>query len=145
MTPSDCDRPLIVPTKEDLRKCLVTKTSLLDQNDKCVGVILSNLDITDYFIKKKTPAFKTEGKKFCLGQFFNNEYLTKREVDVLKCILLGYPLKYAGKLLSVSPRTVETHLTCIKQKMQCRTKGDIIVSAIKTGLNFTVLDSDCWV
>jgi DNA-binding CsgD family transcriptional regulator len=136
--------PVIAPTKNGIRKFLVTKTPLLDQYDKCGGIILVGLDITNYFIKNKSLAFKTEGKKFCLGKFFNNEYLTKREVDVLKCILLGYPLKYVGKLLSVSSRTVETHLTCIKQKMQCRTKGDVIVAAIKTGLNFTILDSDCW-
>lgn len=137
--------PVIAPTKKGIRKFLVTKNPLLDQCNKCCGIILVGLDITDYFIKNKSPVFKTEGRKFYLGKFFNNEYLTKREVDVLKYILLGYPLKYVGKLLSVSPRTVETHLTSIKQKMQCRTKGDVIVNAIKTGLNFTVLDSDCWI
>jgi DNA-binding NarL/FixJ family response regulator len=58
--------------------------------------------------------------------------------------LVGYTTPQIAELLNLSTRTVETHIDKIKKKLQCRTKGDIIVTAMKTGMTYSLLDDDAW-
>jgi len=55
-------------------------------------------------------------KKFLFG----NEYLTKKEVQVLKFVLLGMSMKQIACILAINPRTVETHINNLK--LSCRQK-----------------------
>ncbi|MBY0544114.1 MAG: helix-turn-helix transcriptional regulator [Gammaproteobacteria bacterium] len=69
-----------------------------------------------------------------LGKEFNNQYLTKREMEVLKCVVLGYTAKKIGQYLHISFRTVEVYIETIKLKLKCSSKGDIARITITSGL-----------
>lgn len=69
-----------------------------------------------------------------LGEAFRNEYLTKREADVLKHLSLGKTAKSVGRDLNISFRTVETYIDTIKSKLGVSSKREIIEVIIKTGL-----------
>lgn len=62
------------------------------------------------------------------------ESLTKRQIEVLKYVLLGYTAKKIALYLGISFRTVETYIEILKLKFQCGSKGELIENSIKTGL-----------
>lgn len=51
--------------------------------------------------------------------------LTKREYECLIHYVRGYTTKEIAKKLCISPRTVETHLSNVKQKTGCTTKSTL--------------------
>lgn len=112
---------------------LITKTRLFNRKDECIGIIGSHVDITGYNLVKKQDCLDKEGN-LLLGQTFGNTYLTNRETSVLKKIVQGYTAKQIGLILNISHRTVEAHTDSIKRKLQCTTKGDIIVTAVRLGI-----------
>lgn len=52
--------------------------------------------------------------------------LTRRECEVLEHLKLGKTAKETGRDIFLSPRTVETHLENLKQKMCCKTKLELM-------------------
>ena len=73
-----------------------------------------------------------------LGKQLANQYLTKRELDILKCLIQGYSAKETGLKLGISYRTVESYINSLKLKLRCNKKRELISLAIKLGL-FTLL------
>ena len=69
-----------------------------------------------------------------LGTEFGNQYLTRREFEVLKYVILGYSAKKIGNLLQISSRTVEGYVDKLKEKLGCSGRGEISFIAIKSGL-----------
>ena len=69
-----------------------------------------------------------------LGKQFQNQYITAREVDILKCLLKGYSAKETGAELSISYRTVESYINALKLKLRCNKKSELIGFGIKLGL-----------
>lgn len=69
-----------------------------------------------------------------LGKEFNNQYLTKREMEVLRCVVLGHTAKKIGQHLNISFRTAEIYIDTLKLKLKCVSKGDIARIAITSGL-----------
>lgn len=69
-----------------------------------------------------------------LGEQFDNQYLTKREIDVLKFVILGHSAKKIGHMLQISSRTVEGYIDKLKEKLRCGSKREICFIAIKSGL-----------
>lgn len=61
-------------------------------------------------------------------------YLTFREIGVFKRLLLGYTAQQIGLTLQLSPKTIESYIDTIKLKLQAKTKGEIIATAIQFGL-----------
>lgn len=59
--------------------------------------------------------------------------LTHREIDVIACLLSGKGTKSIAALLSVSPRTVETHVRNIMLKYDSNSRDEIIVVVEKAG------------
>lgn len=51
--------------------------------------------------------------------------LTKREIDVAGHILQGFTSKESGKLLGISPRSVEAHIESMKNKFACNKKIEL--------------------
>ena len=49
-----------------------------------------------------------------------------REIDVISCLLSGRTAKSIALILSLSPKTVETHVRNILQKTMCHSKEEII-------------------
>ena len=62
------------------------------------------------------------------------EILTKREIEILKLIGNGYSNTQIGKLLEISHRTVDTHRTNIRNKLNVKSLAGMIKYALKTGL-----------
>ena len=59
--------------------------------------------------------------------------LTPREIDIIACLLSGKGTKSIANLLSVSPRTVETHIRNIMLKYECNSRDEIITVVEKAG------------
>jgi len=51
---------------------------------------------------------------------------TRREVDIVSCLLSGKTAKQIAAFLSISPKTVENHVRNISLKTDCRTQAAII-------------------
>ena len=56
----------------------------------------------------------------------SNTSFTKREIDVLSCLLHNRGEKKIAEILSISHRTVETHISNIKMKLSGRSRDQII-------------------
>ncbi len=69
-----------------------------------------------------------------LGKELQNQYLTARETDILKCLLKGYSAKEAGLELGISYRTVESYINMLKLKLGYNKKSELIGLSIKLGL-----------
>lgn len=117
---------------------LVTKNQLMNKSNKCIGVIGSYVDITGYFLVKKIGCFNEVDGRF----YFGNEYFTRRELEIFKHILLGKTSKKIALNLKLSNRTVENYIETIKNKLQCSAKGDIIATAIKSGLAYLIFQDN---
>lgn len=57
--------------------------------------------------------------------------LTKREIEVLRLIALGYTSPEIGQRLSLSVRTVETHRTHIQQKLSIASRPELVRYALE--------------
>jgi two-component system response regulator NreC len=60
--------------------------------------------------------------------------LSAREAEVLRLIALGNTNTEAAELLGLSVRTVETHRGHILDKTGCRSRAELVLHAIETGL-----------
>ena len=63
----------------------------------------------------------------------NCNYLTRRESEILKFVILGYTAKRIGRELKISFRTVEKYIDSLKLKFRCNSKGELVELAIKSG------------
>jgi DNA-binding CsgD family transcriptional regulator len=76
-----------------------------------------------------------------LGENFNHQYLTEREQEILKYIVLGYTAKRAGCVLNISFRTVEAHIEKLRTKLNCASKAHIIEKIITEGLIHKIIST----
>lgn len=60
--------------------------------------------------------------------------LSERENEVLKLVALGYTNKQIADELFLSVKTVETHKSKIKEKLNIRSRSDLVRYAIQNGL-----------
>jgi DNA-binding NarL/FixJ family response regulator len=60
--------------------------------------------------------------------------LTDRQKEILHLVAEGYSAKEIANMLSISPRTVETHKYNIMQELNLKTTADLIKFAIKHNL-----------
>lgn len=60
--------------------------------------------------------------------------LTKRETDVLRLLASGLSAKEVALTLSITARTVESHIDRIRLKTRTRNRTHMVVTAIQQGL-----------
>lgn len=60
--------------------------------------------------------------------------LTHRQEEILQLLAEGHSAKEIANMLSISPRTVETHKYNMMQKLNLKTTADLIKFAIKHGI-----------
>ena len=60
--------------------------------------------------------------------------LTERELEIVRLVASGYKNKEVGHQLTISERTVKTHLTNIFQKLGVRDRVGLVMYALKHGL-----------
>lgn len=127
--------PEVSDTVNNVKDILVTENQLKDASGDCIGVIGSFSDLTGKQITPKMGHYDAVNKRYYLGDdVLDNAYLTIREIEVFKCLLLGYNAKQIGIKLGISAKTVEGYILNIKFKLQARNKGEIIATAIQFGL-----------
>lgn len=83
-----------------------------------------------YFTQVKRP-FKTDKERLIilfhtLGLLNKNEDLTDREFECLRYYCRGRTAKEIGKMLHISPRTVETYMASVKEKLEVHSRGELV-------------------
>jgi DNA-binding NarL/FixJ family response regulator len=66
--------------------------------------------------------------------------LTRRELDVIRTLMLGCSNKEIARRLVISERTVQTHLSNIFAKMQVTSRTEVVLAAINNGWLPSTLD-----
>lgn len=61
--------------------------------------------------------------------------LSMRERECVYFYINGLTAKETAKKLFISPRTVETHLEHVKQKLHCRNKSEIFKAILQKAIN----------
>ena len=69
-----------------------------------------------------------------IGSIRHENGLTERELEIVRLVASGYKNKEVGATLSISERTVKTHLTNIFQKLGVRDRVGLVMYALKHGL-----------
>jgi len=60
--------------------------------------------------------------------------LTERELEIVRLVASGYKNKEVGQTLTISERTVKTHLTNVFQKLGVRDRVGLVMYALRHGL-----------
>lgn len=68
------------------------------------------------------------------GEFDTIQLLSDREREVLTLIAKGYSNKEIGEKLTISVKTVETHKGNLMEKLQMKTRPELVAYALKKGL-----------
>ncbi len=91
--------------------------------------------------KKKTNQKKEDVNlityRIPLDGRFTGLYLTRRESECVFYAIHNHTIKKTGSFLDLSPRTIEFYLKRIREKLNCRSKKDL-VRAMK-GTSFLAL------
>lgn len=83
-------------------------------------------DLTDQFKVQDIITELSLDDHFLVEQFGSMQPLTKREAQCLSGLLKGKTNKAIAMDLELSPRTVDTHMDKIKNKLVCHSKSDIV-------------------
>lgn len=83
---------------------------------------------TEYKEKKDIHDFldKISYNKHALGGNFCGKYLSKREAECLFYFSQGRSMKEIANHIGLTPKTIETYVNNIKNKIGCHTKGELI-------------------
>jgi DNA-binding CsgD family transcriptional regulator len=125
-------------------KLLLTKKKPFYQNNQLAGTICHCMEIDSVNLQRITatliqqdkaylPKSNKHERSYTVGVLHGEKNLSPRESECLFYLLRGKTMKEIGKALSISPRTVETHLEHIKQKLGCATRGEMTDYAILNG------------
>lgn len=73
-----------------------------------------------------------------LANLLGDEYLTSRETDVLRLLILGCTAKRAAQSLGISYRTVEIYVEKLKYKFGCSSKYELLEKVLANLIEPTV-------
>lgn len=118
----------------DKQHILITKAPLFNKKGKCIGIAGSHLNLPFYENPPEPDNGFDEKGRLWLPSHLGNEYLTKKEVGVLRLILIGKTSKQIAKVLGLSYRTIEEYTEKIKRKLQCSCKYEIHAMAVEYGI-----------
>jgi len=80
--------------------------------------------VNELVFKKVHPVYEVEEKQF----------LSKRELEILRCVSEGLSSKQIAHKMRLSINTVNNHRRNMLAKIGCRTSSELIKYAIKHGL-----------
>ena len=78
------------------------------------------------------------GSKAALSIFIQGVKFTYRELEIIACLLNGRSPKTIASLLSISPRTIETHIANVIRKVGCHSRERMIDFIEKSGNAFQI-------
>lgn len=96
---------------------------------------LSDLGADFRFILQSVcvTAFREIQSKRSLNLLRENSVLTQREKEILKWTAVGRKQSEIAEILKISERTVENHLRSIRKKLEVKSTGQAIASALLKG------------
>lgn len=121
------------------------KSHLVNDEEELLGLIAYWTDITNFSLIDLSRFLvnldaKTHGKVkkqfvYTIECENSNPYrLSQRQLECLFFLLRGKSSKEIGKILNLSPRTIESYIDEIKLKMGCSIKSQVIEKAFVEGL-----------
>ena len=60
--------------------------------------------------------------------------LSEREIEILRCLILGYANKVISRRLDISEATVKVHVKAILRKLRVSNRTQAAIWAVKRGL-----------
>lgn len=120
---------------------------LITKNSMVKGVFFHATDFTNYFLKKYPSLYDLDKtfigeistpKQYILTPEASPLPLSARHQEVLSLLIRGKPMKEIAYILDISPRTVEKHISAIKEKLGCYNKSQLIEKAIDSGFLFHI-------
>jgi len=130
-----------MPTRMDGIKvlCMHKKTPFHSENGKVAGIVGVGFIIDTENYHHIPSLFACTG--FKLSDFFfegkQKEYIydkiefSKRQAQVISCLLRGYSAELTAKELTLSKRTIEFYIENLKDKLDCETKREIVNKAFE--------------
>jgi DNA-binding CsgD family transcriptional regulator len=109
---------LPIAEQEKIEKGLKLEQPVLSNDHKnttTVGKLLETFDL----------------KRYYLAGEYEGIYLTKREAQCINYLAKGNTAKQMGKILNLSPRTIEFYIENAKHKLNCHTQTELIAKAIE--------------
>ncbi len=119
-----------------IRKFETNKIKIIsneNDNKEKENRLYPNLNIVSSSLKKEFLN-SLEINKFFLINNNNEIYLTKRETECLHWCVLGKSASEIAILLNISPRTVESHLSTVKLKLNCTKQSQLVRSYHRIGI-----------
>ncbi len=106
--------------------------------NRIIPFVKPDIDLS-FFLEKKREI----GSLLTQTPLLNLSLFSNRETDCIKKLLLGKTMREAAEELFVSPRTVETHMENIKNKLGCNKKSEVITFLFKNGFAERFLSEIC--
>lgn len=111
-----------VVLKDSARQTLLLAIRTVSRGDKWVDPRMAALLERDQLGETETPSRR------------NDSGLTDREMEIVRLVASGCKNKEVGATLTISERTVKTHLTNIFQKLGVRDRVALVMYALRHGL-----------
>lgn len=129
-----------VKLKDGVHSMLITKTALRNSQDELIGIVGSAMYVDDYVVIQKKGYFSTKEQKLYLDTL-GIKRLSRRELQIFKFILHGFTDPQMASYLNISVTSIRSIIKSLKIKLQCRSKLDIICSAIKNGWTYFLTET----
>lgn len=111
-----------VVLKDSARQTLLLAVRTVSRGDTWVDPRMAALLERDQLGQPETPSHR------------NDSGLTDREMEIVRLVASGCKNKEVGATLTISERTVKTHLTNIFQKLGVRDRVALVMYALRHGL-----------
>jgi DNA-binding CsgD family transcriptional regulator len=129
--------------KGDLKILYTSKIKIMDEKSRSF-VLVSTTEIPMVAINNTLFSLMNSVKKkggvhsYQLKTNINTFKLTDKQAECLFYLLRGKGIKEIALILKRSPRTIEDHLSLLKQKFNCLTKSQLIEKAFQLGFGQTI-------
>lgn len=126
---------------------ILEKHPIKDHQDNIIGVYLNGIDLsktnlyrgylTLHELCKTLTGKKPKAVSYILDQSQPFDLTQKQEI-CLFFLVRGKTIKEIAKILKISPRTVESHIDSIKNKLKCECKSQLIEKVIEGGFFYHI-------
>jgi DNA-binding NarL/FixJ family response regulator len=104
----------------------VLKDNSFEELVQAVHAVIAGGSFVTPSIQKKLRKLHSQGQTALL--------LSKREREVIKLIAQGRSSKEIGRIMDISPRTVDTYRKRLMDKLDLHTLADVVRYAVRTGM-----------
>ncbi|MBA2650448.1 MAG: hypothetical protein H0U75_12805 [Legionella sp.] len=123
---------------------LTERTVLKNEAEDMIGITAHCMDVSTtkayepYLLDHKIHGKDLSAASYILSDAYCPLPLTAKQQRCLFLLVRGKTTKEIGKILDISPRTVEDHMNAIKNKLNCQSKSELIEKAIENGFLYYV-------